>query len=220
MYRRRACADHRVAAPTLNGPTAKAAAGWLVHVELNSSVPSSFSPFQGQTSTPAKARWSCRYGRPNFPAMNSPNPHTPLGRLAPAELSPAPTPGVNPHGHRGDGGQWLEVCQRPAVRRMDRSVARPVQLGRQGATGAHRLGHQPERITKAGDAYLRSLLVLGARAVLNAAAGKTDSLIRSAAGRSSWPNDVGTGRRWWPLPQRIGTAHCGPARWVVLGAGG
>ena len=32
------------------------------------------------------------------------------------------------------------------------------------------------RITKAGDPYLRSLLVMGARAVLNAAKGKTDSL--------------------------------------------
>ena len=44
--------------------------------------------------------------------------------------------------------------------------------GQYSSGGKARLG----RITKAGDAYLRSLLVLGARAVLNAAAGKTDSL--------------------------------------------
>ena len=48
--------------------------------------------------------------------------------------------------------------------------------GQYSAGGKARLG----RITKAGDAYLRSLLVLGARAVLNAAAGKTDSLSRWA----------------------------------------
>ena len=42
--------------------------------------------------------------------------------------------------------------------------------------GKTRLG----RITKAGDAYLLSLLVLGARAVLNAVAAKTDSLSRWA----------------------------------------
>ena len=48
--------------------------------------------------------------------------------------------------------------------------------GQYSSGGKARLG----RITKAGDAYLRSLLVLGARAVLNAAVGKTDSLSRWA----------------------------------------
>ena len=48
--------------------------------------------------------------------------------------------------------------------------------GQYSSGGKTRLG----RITKAGDAYLRSLLVLGARAVLNAAANKTDSLSRWA----------------------------------------
>jgi transposase len=43
--------------------------------------------------------------------------------------------------------------------------------GQYSSGGKARLG----RITKAGDAYLRSLLVLGARSVLNAASGKTDS---------------------------------------------
>jgi transposase len=48
--------------------------------------------------------------------------------------------------------------------------------GQYSSGGKSRLG----RITKAGDPYLRSLLVLGARAVLNAAQNKTDSLSRWA----------------------------------------
>ena len=48
--------------------------------------------------------------------------------------------------------------------------------GQYSSGGKARLG----RITKAGDTYLRSLLVLGARAVLNAAVGKTDSISRWA----------------------------------------
>ena len=48
--------------------------------------------------------------------------------------------------------------------------------GQYSSGGKTRLG----RITKAGDAYLRSLLVLGARAVLNAARSKSDPLSRWA----------------------------------------
>jgi len=48
--------------------------------------------------------------------------------------------------------------------------------GQYSSGGKARLG----RITKAGDGYLRSLLVLGARSVLNAATNKTDSLSRWA----------------------------------------
>ena len=48
--------------------------------------------------------------------------------------------------------------------------------GQYSSGGKARLG----RITKAGDPYLRSLLVMGARAVLNSAKGKTDSLSRWA----------------------------------------
>ena len=48
--------------------------------------------------------------------------------------------------------------------------------GQYSSGGKARLG----RITKAGDAYLRSLLVLGARAVFNDAAAKRDSLSRWA----------------------------------------
>ena len=46
--------------------------------------------------------------------------------------------------------------------------------GQYSSGGKTRLG----RITKSGDAYLRSLLIMGARAVLNAAKGKTDSISR------------------------------------------
>ena len=58
--------------------------------------------------------------------------------------------------------------------------------GQYSSGGKSRLG----RITKAGDAYLRSLLVMGARARLNAAAGKTDSIgrwaVKLAERRSYW----------------------------------
>ena len=48
--------------------------------------------------------------------------------------------------------------------------------GQYSSGGKTRLG----RITKAGDGYLRSLLILGARAVLQSAAGKTDPISRWA----------------------------------------
>ena len=58
--------------------------------------------------------------------------------------------------------------------------------GQHSSGGKARLG----RITKAGDPYLRSLLILGARAVLNSAASKTDALSRwavaLAARRGYW----------------------------------
>lgn len=67
--------------------------------------------------------------------------------------------------------------------------------GQYSSGGKARLG----RITKAGDAYLRSLLVMGARAVLAAARNKTDGLSRWALAVSS---DAATGKRWSPLPRR------------------
>ena len=48
--------------------------------------------------------------------------------------------------------------------------------GQYSSGGKQRLG----RITKAGDPYLRSLLVLGARAVLAAAKNKSDPISRWA----------------------------------------
>ncbi len=56
----------------------------------------------------------------------------------------------------------------------------PSEFGVGQVPGQHSSGGKPGlgRITNAGDAYLRSLLVMGARAVLNAAEGKSDSLSR------------------------------------------
>lgn len=58
--------------------------------------------------------------------------------------------------------------------------------GQHSSGGKHRLGH----ITKAGDSYLRSLLVLGARAVLAVAKGKSDPLSR-------WAIALETRRGYW-----------------------
>ncbi len=58
--------------------------------------------------------------------------------------------------------------------------------GQYSSGGKTRLG----RITKAGDAYLRSLLVMGARAVLAAAPGKQDSISR-------WAVQLAERRGYW-----------------------
>lgn len=58
--------------------------------------------------------------------------------------------------------------------------------GQYSSGGKPRLG----RITKTGDPYLRSLLVLGARAVLNSAAHKTDPLSR-------WAQALAARRGYW-----------------------
>jgi transposase len=67
--------------------------------------------------------------------------------------------------------------------------------GQYSSGGKHRLG----RITKAGDPYLRSLLVLGARSVLAAAKDRTDALSRCAL---AWPSAPTTGRPSWRLRRR------------------
>ena len=66
-------------------------------------------------------------------------------------------------------------------------------------------------ITKAGDAYLRSLLVLGARAVLNAAAAKTDSLSR-------WAVKLAERRGYWKAVVAIAAKNARMA-WAVLTKG-
>jgi transposase len=66
------------------------------------------------------------------------------------------------------GGQEFK-CGRQLSAWLGR--ARPIQLRRQ-----QRLGH----ITKAGDLYLRMLLILGARSVLQSAKDKTDGVSRWA----------------------------------------
>lgn len=76
--------------------------------------------------------------------------------------------------------------------------------GQYSSGGKTRLG----RITKAGDAYLRSLLVLGARAVLNAAPGKTDSLSR-------WAVKLRERRGYWKAVVAIAAKNARMA-WAVL----
>ena len=67
------------------------------------------------------------------------------------------------------------------------------------------------RITKAGDAYLRSLLVMGARAVLNAAKGKPDSLSR-------WAVQLEQRRGYWRAIVAIAAKNARMA-WAVLSRG-
>lgn len=79
--------------------------------------------------------------------------------------------------------------------------------GQYSSGGKMRLG----RITKAGDAYLRSLLVLGARAVLNTAARKTDSLSR-------WAVKLAERRGYWKAVVAIAAKNARMA-WAVLTKG-
>ena len=73
--------------------------------------------------------------------------------------------------------------------------------------GKARLG----RITKAGDPYLRSLLVMGAREVLNAAKDKTDGLNR-------WAVAVEARRGYWKAVVAI-AAKIARMCWAVLSRG-
>lgn len=79
--------------------------------------------------------------------------------------------------------------------------------GQYSSGGKARLG----RITKAGDGYLRNLLVLGARAVLNAAAGKTDSVSR-------WAVKLAQRRGYWKAVVAIAAKNARMA-WAVLTKG-
>lgn len=79
--------------------------------------------------------------------------------------------------------------------------------GQYSSGGKSRLG----RITKAGDSYLRSLLVLGARAVLNAAANKTDRI-------STWAKALAERRGYWRTVIAIAAKNARMA-WAVLRRG-
>jgi transposase len=79
--------------------------------------------------------------------------------------------------------------------------------GQYSSGGKTRLG----RITKAGDAYLRSLLVLGARAVLAAAKNKTDSI-------STWAIELEKRRGYWKAVVAIAAKNARMA-WAVLAKG-
>lgn len=74
--------------------------------------------------------------------------------------------------------------------------------------GKPRLGH----ITKAGDPYLRSLLVLGARAMLNAARNKHDGISR-------WAVALAERRGYWRAVIAIAAKNARLA-WAVLSRGG
>ena len=79
--------------------------------------------------------------------------------------------------------------------------------GQYSSGGKTRLG----RITKAGDAYLRTLLILGARAVLAAAAGKTDRISR-------WAAALAERRGYWKAVVAIAAKNARMA-WAVLAKG-
>lgn len=79
--------------------------------------------------------------------------------------------------------------------------------GQYSSGGKSRLG----RITKAGDPYLRSLLVMGARAVLNAAKGKSD-------GVSRWAVQLAERRGYWRAIVAIAAKNARMA-WAVLSRG-
>ena len=79
--------------------------------------------------------------------------------------------------------------------------------GQYSSGGKARLG----RITKAGDSYLRSLLVLGARALLNVAKGKTDSVSR-------WAVKLAERRGYWKAVVAIAAKNARLC-WAVLRRG-
>jgi transposase len=79
--------------------------------------------------------------------------------------------------------------------------------GQYSSGGKARLG----RITKAGDPYLRSLLVMGARAVLNAAKNKTDSISR-------WALALEQRRGYWKAVVAMAAKNARLA-WAVLTKG-
>ena len=79
--------------------------------------------------------------------------------------------------------------------------------GQYSSGGKTRLGS----ITKAGDPYMRSLLVLGARSVLNAAKQKSDSL-------SQWATALAERRGYWRAIVAIAAKNARMA-WAVLARG-
>lgn len=79
--------------------------------------------------------------------------------------------------------------------------------GQYSSGGKNRLG----RITKAGDAYLRTLLILGARAVLSAAAAKHDRFSR-------WATALAERRGYWKAVVAIAAKNARMA-WAMLAKG-
>ena len=79
--------------------------------------------------------------------------------------------------------------------------------GQYSSGGKTRLG----RITKAGDAYLRTLLILGARAVLAAAKNKADGLSR-------WATALEQRRGYWKAVVAIAAKNARMC-WAMLAKG-
>ncbi|WP_367350992.1 IS110 family transposase, partial [Ottowia sp.] len=79
--------------------------------------------------------------------------------------------------------------------------------GQYSSGGKQRLG----RVTKAGDPYLRSLLVLGARAVLAAAKNKSDAISR-------WATALAQRRGYWKAVVAIAAKNARMC-WAVLARG-
>jgi transposase len=79
--------------------------------------------------------------------------------------------------------------------------------GQYSSGGKTRLG----RITKSGDAYLRSLLIMGARAVLNAAKDKSDALSR-------WAEALADRAGYWKAVVAIAAKNARMA-WAMLRQG-
>jgi len=79
--------------------------------------------------------------------------------------------------------------------------------GQYSSGGKTRLG----RITKSGDAYLRGLLIMGARAALNAAKGKSDGISR-------WALALAERRCYWKAVVAIAAKNARMA-WAVLSRG-
>ncbi len=77
-------------------------------------------------------------------------------------------------------------------------------LGQYSSGGKARLG----RITKAGDSYLRSLLVMGARAILSGLRDKQDRF-------SCWARNLVERRGYWKAVVAIATKNARLA-WAVL----
>jgi transposase len=70
---------------------------------------------------------------------------------------------------------------------------------------------RPGRITESGDVYLRSLLIMDARSVLNAAKDKTDSLSR-------WAVVLQQRRGYWPTVVAMAAKNARMA-WAMLRQG-
>ena len=80
--------------------------------------------------------------------------------------------------------------------------------GQHSSGGKARLGH----ITKAGDSYLRSLLVMGARAVLNSIGDKQDG---SSVVGSCWARELVARRGYWRAVVAIAAKNA-RVSWAVL----